>query len=253
MIQEFLESQIFLLAATAAFYCGGMALYRRTGSSLCHPVVITFIAMIGLLRLFDIPYERYREATRLLDFGLGMSVVALGYLLYEQEERMKGQVLSILTSITLGCLVGILSVVYIAKWFGATRMIQNSIAMKSVTVPIAVTISENIGGDMSITSVVVFVVGIFGALIGGGDMSITSVVVFVVGIFGALIGFAFMRILKIDDPMARGLAMGSAAHGIGTARSIEEGAVEGALSGLAMALMGVATALLAPLLERFLY
>ncbi len=103
MIQEFLESQIFLLAATAAFYCGGMALYRRTGSSLCHPVVITFIAMIGLLRLFDIPYERYREATRLLDFGLGMSVVALGYLLYEQEERMKGQVLSILTSITLGC------------------------------------------------------------------------------------------------------------------------------------------------------
>ncbi len=231
MIQDFLESQIFLLAATAAFYCGGMALYRRTGSSLCHPVVITFIAMIGLLRLFDIPYERYREATRLLDFGLGMSVVALGYLLYEQEERMKGQVLSILTSITLGCLVGILSVVYIAKWFGATRMIQNSIAMKSVTVPIAVTISENIGGDMSITSVVVFVVGIF----------------------GALIGFAFMRILKIDDPMARGLAMGSAAHGIGTARSIEEGAVEGALSGLAMALMGVATALLAPLLERFLY
>jgi len=56
MIQEFLESQIFLLAATAAFYCGGMALYRRTGSSLCHPVVITFIAMIGLLRLFYIPY-----------------------------------------------------------------------------------------------------------------------------------------------------------------------------------------------------
>ena len=131
MIQEFLESQIFLLAATAALYCGGMALYRRTGSALCHPVVITFIAMIGLLRLFDIPYERYREATHLLDFGLGMSVVALGYLLYEQEERMKGQVLSILTSITLGCLVGILSVVYIAKWFGATRMIQNSIAMKS--------------------------------------------------------------------------------------------------------------------------
>lgn len=231
MMQDFVESQVFLLAVTAAVYCGGMSVYRRTGSSLCHPVVITFLAMIGLLSLLGIPYEKYREATRLLDFGLGMSVVALGYLLYEQEERMKGQVLPILTSITVGCLTGILSVVYIAKWFGATRLIQNSIAMKSVTVPIAVSISENIGGDMSITSVVVFVVGIF----------------------GALVGFALMRLLHIDDPMARGLAMGSAAHGIGTARSIEEGAVEGALSGLAMALMGVVTALLAPLVERFLY
>lgn len=231
MIEQFFESQIFLLALTVAIYCAGMAVYRRTGSALCHPVVVTFLSMIAFLTIFGIPYEKYREATRLLDFGLGMSVVALGYLLYEQERMMKGRVVPILTSITVGCAVGILSVVYIAKWMGATRLIQNSIAAKSVTVPIAVTISENIGGDMSVTSVVVFVVGIF----------------------GALTGFAVMRALKIDDPVARGLAMGSAAHGIGTARSIEEGAVEGALSGLAMALMGVVTALLAPLMERFLY
>ncbi len=231
MIQDFFESQIFLLAATVAVYCAGLSLYRRTGASLCHPVVVTFISMICLLSLLGIPYEKYREATRVLDFGLGMSVVALGYLLHEQEERMKGRVLPILASIAAGCVAGILSVVYIAKWLGATRLIQNSIAVKSVTVPIAVSISENIGGDVSITSVVVFVVGIF----------------------GAMVGFALLRLLGISDPMARGLAMGAAAHGIGTARSIEEGAVEGALSGLAMALMGVVTALIAPLAERFLY
>ena len=195
MIHQFLESETFLLALTIAIYCA------------------------------------YREATRILDFGLGMSVVALGYLLYEQEERMKGQVVPILASVVTGSVVGILSVVYIARFFGASRLIQDSLVPKSVTVPIAVTISENIGGETSITSVVVFVVGIF----------------------GALIGFSLMRLLHIDDPVARGLAMGSAAHGIGTARSIEKGAVEGALSGLAMALMGVCTALLAPVIARFLY
>ena len=159
-----------------------------------------------------------------------MSVVALGYLLYEQEERMKGHVIEILTAVGVGSVVGVLSVVYIAKWLGADRLIQDSIAMKSVTVPIAVGISERIGGDVSISSVVVFVFGIF----------------------GAVTGFALLRLLNIEDPEAKGLAMGSAAHGIGTARSIEEGAVEGALSGLAIALMGAITALIAPLLSRLL-
>lgn len=230
MIQEFLSSQLFLLMLTAAFYSGGMAIYRRTRTALLHPVVLTFLAMIAFLSIFNIPYSTYREATQILDFGLGMSVVALGYLLYEQEQRMKGHVVEILTAVGVGSVVGVLSVVYIAKWLGADKLIQDSIAMKSVTVPIAVGISERIGGDLAISSVVVFVVGIF----------------------GAITGFGLLRLLKIKDPEAKGLAMGSAAHGIGTARSIEEGAVEGALSGLAMALMGAITALIAPLLSRFL-
>jgi predicted murein hydrolase (TIGR00659 family) len=230
MIQEFLSSQLFLLMLTVALYSGGMAIYKRTRSSLLHPVILTFGVLIIFLSLFNIPYSTYREATQILDFGLGMSVVALGYLLYEQEERMKGHVIEILTAVGVGSVVGVLSVVYIAKWFGADRLIQDSIAMKSVTVPIAVGISERIGGDVSISSVVVFVVGIF----------------------GAVTGFALLRLL-IKDPEAKGLARGSAAHGIGTARSIEEGAVEGALSGLAIALMGAITALVAPVLSRFLY
>ena len=230
MTQQLFSSDLILLTLTVAIYSGGMAIYRLTRSSLCHPVVLTFLAMIGLLTLFGIPYSTYREATKILDFGLGMSVVALGYLLYEQEERMRGKVLKILTSISVGSVVGILSVVYIAKALGADELIQNSISMKSVTVPIAVGISERVGGDLSITSVVVFVVGIF----------------------GAISGFALMRLLKINDPEAKGLAMGSAAHGIGTARSIEEGAIEGALSGLAMALMGAITAIITPILIRLL-
>ena len=231
MIQEFISSPLALLTFTVIFYSVGSAIYRRARIALLHPVLLTFLAMIGFLVAFNIPYQTYREATSILDFCLGMSVVALGYLLYEQEERMRGQITAILSSITIGSLVGILSVVYIARWMGATELIENSIAMKSVTVPIAVGISERVGGDLSITSVVVFLTGIF----------------------GAVVGIRFLRLLRIKDPSAKGLAMGAAAHGIGTARSIEEGATEGALSGLAMALMGVITALLTPIVERYLF
>ena len=231
MIQEFISSSLSLLTITIVFYVAGTAIYRRVRITLLHPVLLTFLAMIGMLTAFNIPYQTYREATTILDFGLGMSVVALGYLLYEQEERMRGQITAILSSITIGSIVGIVSVVFIARWLGADKFIENSIAMKSVTVPIAVGISERCGGDVSITSVVVFLTGIF----------------------GAIVGIRFLKLLDIKDSSAKGLAMGASAHGIGTARAIEEGATEGALSGLAMALMGVITAILTPIIQRFLF
>ena len=87
----------------------------------------------------------------------------------------------------------------------------------------------------------------------GGNVSVTSVVVFCVGIFGSIFGEWILRRCGVRDPEARGFALGAAAHGIGTARAIEIGAAEGALSGLAMALMGLATALLMPLMEKYLY
>ena len=166
-----------------------------------------------------------------LDFALGMSVVALGYLLYEQVEQLRGSLLPVGVATLAGCVTGVLSVVYIARALGADRTILNSIAPKSVTVPIAVAISEPLGGVVSVTSVVVFLVGIFGSIVGP----------------------RLLRRCGIRNPLARGLALGSAAHGIGTARAIELGAVEGALSGLAMALMGIVTALLVPLFEKFCY
>lgn len=227
----FIASDLFLLTLTVALFCLGGALCRRTRLALLHPVLLTFVAVIVFLQAAEIPYARYREATRLLDFALGMSVVALGYLLYEQAERLRRNLRPVAAATLAGCVAGVLSVVYAAKLFGAERMILNSIAPKSVTVPIAVAISEPLGGDVAVTSVVVFCVGIFGS------------------IFGEWI----LRRSGVTDPEARGFALGSAAHGIGTARAIEIGAVEGAFSGLAMALMGLATALLAPLMEKYLY
>ena len=216
---SFLSSDLFLLTLTVGLYCLGGMIYRRTRLPLLHPVLLTFVAVIVFLRCAGIGYERYRDAT------------ALGYLLYEQLERLRGSLLPVGMATLAGCVVGVLSVVYIAMAFGAERQILNSIAPKSVTVPIAVSVAGPLGGNVSVTSVVVFCVGIFGS------------------IFGEWI----LRRCGVRDPEARGFALGAAAHGIGTARAIEIGAAEGALSGLAMALMGLATALLMPLMEKYLY
>lgn len=231
MWHEFIASDLFLLTLTVGLYCVGMRLYRRLHTPLLHPVLLTFIAIIVFLRCADIDYPRYQEATGVLNFALGMSVVALGYLMYEQIEQLRGRLVPVIVSTLAGCIVGVLSVVYIAMAFGAERAIVNSLAPKSVSVPIAVSVAGPLGGIATVTSVVVFCVGIFGS------------------IFGEWI----LRRCGVTDPQARGFALGSAAHGIGTARAIEIGAVEGALSGLAMALMGLATALLTPLMEHYLY
>lgn len=231
MIRFIIHSDLFLLTATVGLYCLGTALYRRSHVMLLHPVLLTFAAMIGILKMCGIQYEQYEQATDILDFGLGLSVVALGYLMYEQMEQIRGRLLPVLVSAVVGCVLGVLSVVYIAGAFGAERQILTSLAPKSVTVPIAVSVAEPLGGIVTITSVVVFCVGIFGS------------------IFGEWI----LRRCGVCNPMARGFALGSAAHGIGTARALELGAVEGALAGLAMALMGLVTALLLPLMEKYLY
>ncbi|MDE6375095.1 MAG: LrgB family protein [Alistipes sp.] len=230
-MNKLIASDLFLLTLTIGLFCLGGIIYRRTRSALLHPVLLTFVAVIVFLQATDIPYSRYREATQILDFALGMSVVALGYLLYEQAERLRRSFVPIVVATLVGCVAGVLSVVYTAKAFGAERMLLHSIAPKSVTVPIAVSISGPLGGNVAVTSVVVFCVGIFGSICGEW----------------------ILRRCGVRDPEARGFALGAAAHGIGTARAIELGAVEGALSGLAMALMGLATALLTPWMEKFLY
>lgn len=226
----FIQSNLFLLTLTIAVYCACQALYRRTRTTLLHPVLLTFLLMIAFLKIADIDYAQYREATSVLDFMLGMSVVALGYLMYEQSEHIRGHAVAILTATVTGCIVGAGSVVGIAALMGADSEILASIAPKSVTVPIAVSIA----GPM------------------GGIVAITSVVVFLTGVFGSIAGTWILDRAGVRLPQARGFALGSAAHGIGTARAVELGAVEGALSGMAIALMGAATAVMVPLAERLL-
>lgn len=226
-----ISSELFLLTLTIALFLLSGWIFRKTHFMLFHPVLLTALAVIVFLKLTGIEYPRYKESVRMLDFTLGMSVVALGYLMYEQVEHLKKATLPVIVATLAGCFVGIASVVAIAVAFGVDRDIITSIAPKSVTVPIAIAISEP----------------------RGGVVAVTSVVVFCTGVLGSICGTKILDLIRVKDPMARGFALGAASHGIGTARAIELGAVEGAMSGLAMALTGFATALLLPLVERYLY
>ena len=230
-MRAFIESDIFLLTMTVGLFVLSGYLFRKTRLMLLHPVLLTAAAVIVFLKTADIDYQTYKGAVSILDFALGMSVVSLGYLMYEQVSKLKSATLPILGATVVGCIVGIGVVVGIAALFGMERDIITSIAPKSVTVPIAIAVSEPLGGVVAVTSVVVFCTGVL----------------------GSICGVKLLSLFGVTDPMARGFALGAASHGIGTARAIELGVVEGAMSGLAMALTGFGTALLLPLVERYIY
>ena len=205
-------------------YLLGIYLYKRSKISLIQPLLIAVLIIIPFLKISGISYADFASKTHFMNFMLGPSVVALGYVLYEQMEQIKGNVLSILMAILSGCVIGIVSVVLIAKSLGADASLLASLAPKSVTAPIAIGLAEK----------------------NGGVPSLAAAFVVICGVFGGLVGPMVLRKLGIESKIAKGLAMGSASHALGTARAMELGAVEGAISGLAIGIMGIMTALLMP-------
>ena len=228
MIKEIADSQVFLLTLTVGVYIGAMWLRRKVNWALLHPIFVSIVVLIAFLRLSGIEYEHYMRQTQVIDFLL--SVVALGYILHDQIYNIRGNVISIVVAILVGSAVGIVSVALIARWMGAEPAVVASLEPKSVTTAIALSVSAN----------------------SGGIPALTSVAVIVVGVFGGIVGPWVLRRVGVESRIAKGLAMGAAAHALGTARAMELGAVEGAISGLAIGLMGLATAILVPILGKIL-
>lgn len=214
-----------MLLLTIGAYLLGLWAKKKSGLALLHPFLISIPVIIAVLKLTDIPCSFYIESNVLIDFLLGPSVVSLGLLLYDNRDIVLKNCAGILTSVLVGSVVGVASVWVLCRVFGLDEMFLFSLEPKSVTTPIAMDISESLGGNASLTAV--------------------SVVL--CGFIGAVLGPLVLRLIKIKSPVARGLGMGCASHGLGTARAIEMGAVEGAVSGLSIALMGIATALIIPL------
>lgn len=219
-----------MLLLTLASYLLGVFIHKKSGISVLHPFITAMVVIIGVIILFDIPYRDYREGARILDFLLGPSVVALALRLYDNIEIVKKNLAAILAAVLTGSAVGILGVWALGRFMGCDSMFIKSLEAKSVTTPIA----------MEITAVA------------GGSTSLIAISVVLTGVIGAVLGPSFLKLLKITDPVAKGVAMGCSAHGIGTGRAIELGAVEGAVSGLCIVLMGVATSMLLPLINCLL-
>lgn len=229
-MHSLVHSEIFDLALVVGTYIAATILYKKTHLSVLHPLLTSIFVIIVILEFLDIEYASFQQGSHLIHFMLGPSVVALGYVLFEQMKYLKGNVVSILTSVFVGAIVGIISVIVIGKLMGADQSLIATLQPKSVTTPIAMGISEK----------------------NGGIPSQTAVIVVAVGIFGSIVGPAVMKVLGIESRIAKGLALGASSHGVGTAAAIQLGAVEGALSGLAIGLMGIMTAILVPVISYLL-
>lgn len=229
-MKSVVSNPAFCIAITMACYLLAQQLQKRAKIYFLHPILVAILMLMFLLKVFNIVYEDYEKGSHMLTFLLKPAVVALGLPLFQQLEKIKKQVLPIVISQLVGCIVGIISAVLIAWSMGATREVIFSIAPKSVTTPIAMEVSQEIGGVPSLTACIVIIAGIL----------------------GASFGYIVMKYFKIDNPIAQGLAMGTAAHAIGTDRSMGISPTFGAFSSLGLIVNGVLTALLAPYILQLL-
>lgn len=224
-------SPLLWLTVTLLAYQLGVWCFQRCGcSQLLNPVLTAVLVLVLLLKLSATDYQTYFRGAQFIHFLLGPATVALAIPLYREIAVIRKSFMPIIVSLFAGSLAAILSAVGIARLLGGERILLLTLSPKSVTTPIAMGISEQIGGLPALTAVAVVLTGITGVVI--GDLVLNR--------------------MKVHDETARGMAFGIASHGIGTAHAMHKSRVTGAFSALAMALNGLLTALLLPLLVSLL-
>lgn len=225
------QTPLLWLTMTVAVYQVTYLLYQRAHFlPIFNPVLTAIIILVALLIATGTPYQTYFDGAQFVHFMLGPATVALAIPLYTYYARVKQLLVPTLGALFIGSATGIISAVWIGRLVGLSDITLRSLTPKSVTTPIAMGISEAIGGLPSLTAVLVILTGII----------------------GASLAKEILDLFRIQDQSIRGFAMGLACHGIGTARAFHMHAEAGAFSGLAMGLNGAMTAILVPLLARLL-
>ncbi|AJC65977.1 MULTISPECIES: CidB/LrgB family autolysis modulator [Dickeya] len=214
------------LPLTLVVFFGARKVALTLKMPLLNPLLVSMLVIIPLLLVLDIPYNHYFSGSAILNSLLQPAVVALAFPLYEQLHQIRARWKSIISVCFIGSVTAIISGTVIALWLGASREIAASVLPKSVTTPIAMAVASAIGGIPAISALCVILVGIV----------------------GAVMGHTLLNRLNIRAKSARGLAMGTASHALGTARCAEVDFQEGAFSSLALVICGIITSLVAPFL-----
>lgn len=225
-----MHNDILYITLTLAVFCGAQWLQRKTGWILLNPVLLAIALIILILKAGNISYEAYEEGGRYIAFFLKPAIVALAVPLYRQLEQIKKQAIPILASQLVACVTGIISALLIAQMLGAPQQIGISLSPKSVTTPIAMEIARVLGGIPALTAIIVIITGIF----------------------GAIVGMAFLKLVRVKSPIAQGLAMGAAAHAMGTAQVMKKTPRIGAYASVGLIVNGILTGLLAPWLLQLI-
>ncbi len=220
------SSPLFGITLTLATYALGRWLHERTGSPLVQPVLVAIVVIVVALKLWHISYADYLTGGSYVGFWLGPATVALALPLHHEWHLVRRAAIPIAVGVISGALVSITSAVLVTELAGGSRLLQLTMAPKAATTPVSLALSTQIGGIPALTAALTIIAGITGAILGPWVLD---------------------RI-GVKDLRARGIAMGSVSHGIGTARALQESRTEGAFSALCMGLTAVTTSVLVPLL-----
>lgn len=217
--QFFSSSLFFGVFISLAGYELGLWLKKKTGLAILNPLLISIVFVIGTLLLFHIDYSSYESGGRYLSYLLTPSTVCLAIPLYKQLHLLRQYGLAISVSVLAGTAAGLVGILLLAMLFRLDHTMYVTLLPKSITTAIGMGVSEELGGITNITVAVIVVTGVFGNVIGEWAL----------------------RLFHIKDRIAKGLALGTAAHAIGTSKAIEMGEIEGAMGGLAIVTAGLLT------------
>lgn len=230
MLNSLLKEPLFQITVTLVVYAIINRLYRKFNFFLFNPLLLASAIIIYLLEYAHVDYAVYAKGGDMITFLLGPATVALGVPLYKQIPTIKANLKSIIVGVSVGSVTAIVSTVWLAKALGAGRETLLSMAAKSTTMPIALGITK---------------------ILGGNDKLIVLAVA-VTGIFGGVIGAEVMKLARVKSKIAIGIGIGTSSHAGGTSRAIQMGETEGSMSGAAIVLTGLVTALIAPYLIGWL-
>lgn len=224
------DTEIFGIILTILFFNIGIYIQKKTNKPIFNPLLIAILGIILFLSITKIPYESYKLGADRINFFLSPVTIVLAVPLYKQFDLFKKYLLEILIGISCGVVVSFISIKLIGHFTNADVDIINSLIPKSITTPMGISLTKTLNGVEAITVVSIILTGILGAII--------SPIVFKIG--------------KINNPVAKGIALGTSAHALGTTKALEMGEVEGAMSGLSIGISGIITVILIPIIINFM-
>lgn len=228
-MEQILNTQLFGLVTILAFYNIGLFIQKKAKKPIFNGLLICIILIILFLKITNIPYESFKVGADIMNFMLGPVTVVLAVPLYRQFDLFKKHFKEILIGIVVGVVTSFIIITIIGKLTLTNNDIVYSILPKSITTPMGISLVNALGGVESITVVCIIATGIFGNIL--GDL--------------------VLKIGKITHPVSKGIALGTAAHAMGTSKALEMGEVEGAMSSLSIGICGVLTVMLVPILMNF--
>ena len=230
-IKEILCDSVFFGMEVSLFaYEIGLWLKKKTKLAICNPLLISILVVIAILLLFDVDYDSYYTGAKYLSYLLTPATVCLAVPLYEQLTLLKNNWKAITAGIVSGVLTSALCVLGLSLLFGLSHEEYVTLLPKSITTAIGMGISEELGGIVTITVAVIVITGVFGNMIAEG----------------------VCKLFHIEEPIAKGVGIGSASHAMGTSKAIEMGEVEGAMSSLSIAVAGLLTVIVVSVFANFL-